>query len=222
METSSKFSHGYALIIGVGGSLPVTMKDAVGVQEILCDAGRGAYKWDHVELLVAEEANRDYILKGLDQLAQYAADDPEATVIVYFSGHGGMSPSYHLVPWGYNPADLPRTAISGSEFTDKLKLIKSKKLLVLLDCCHAGGMTDAKATQFVKSPLPPEIDTMLLPGKMNIRMLANPIAYLPRLLEKLCLVMAQQNVTDFHMLRILQFMLGEWSLIGVKIANIQY
>ena len=36
--------------------------------------------------------------------------------------------------------DLVRTAISGAEFTAALNAIKSRRLTVVLDCCHAGGI----------------------------------------------------------------------------------
>jgi hypothetical protein len=58
------------------------------------------------------------------------------------------------MPFGYDLSDLANTAISGSEFTNHLQAIQAKKLLVLLDCCHAGGQADAKALPSVKSPLP--------------------------------------------------------------------
>jgi hypothetical protein len=61
------------------------------------------------------------------------------------------------MPFGYDRADLGNTAISGSLFTEKLCAIEAEKLLVLLDCCHAGGIAEAKGLPDVKSPLPPSV-----------------------------------------------------------------
>ena len=168
MPASAAFTHGYALLVGVGADLPVTVQDAQGLRDILVEPGRCAYSPDHVRLLTRAQATRRGILDGLDWLAAHAADDPQATCLVYFSGHGGLTPEYHLVPYGYKGQDLGHTAVSGTELTTRLRAIQSKKLLVLLDCCHAGGMAEAKAAGFVKSPLPPELDTVLTAGSGRV------------------------------------------------------
>jgi hypothetical protein len=168
MAASAAFTHGYALLVGVGADLPVTVQDAQGLHDILVEPGRCAYSPDHVRLLAEAQATRYGILDGLDWLAAHAAGDPQATCLVYFSGHGGLTPEYHLVPYGYKGQDLAHTAVSGTEFTSRLRGIQSKKLLVLLDCCHAGGMAEAKAAGFVKSPLPPELDTVLTAGSGRV------------------------------------------------------
>jgi hypothetical protein len=45
----------------------------------------------------------------------------------------------------YPPADaLPDTAISGTEFAETLRAIPARKMVVILDCCHAGGIGEPK------------------------------------------------------------------------------
>jgi tetratricopeptide (TPR) repeat protein len=46
----------------------------------------------------------------------------------------------------------------------------AQKLLVLLDCCHAGGLSDLKALglQFAKAPLPPEAQGLLAQGRGRV------------------------------------------------------
>lgn len=155
------FTHGYAVVIGVGADLPVTITDAQGVADLLCDTTRCTYPPQHVQLLTGKDAKRDAILTALTRLAEQTQQDPEATAIVYFSGHGLETPAYHLMPFGYNLHDLQNTAISGLEFTNHLRKIQAKKMVVLLDCCHAGGQAEAKAPTGVKSPLPAEVATEL-------------------------------------------------------------
>ncbi|MFZ5918128.1 MAG: caspase family protein [Chloroflexota bacterium] len=163
------FTHGYALLIGVGADLPITVEDATGLRDILVDPQRCAYPPQHVKLLTEADANRQTILDSLDWLAGQTGNDSEATAIVYFSGHGGYMPHYHLVLHGYDPHDLTHTAISGNEFTKKLRAIEAKKLVILLDCCHAGGMTEiTKSMGFVKSPAPPELDAVLTAGSGRV------------------------------------------------------
>jgi hypothetical protein len=170
---SKEFVQGHALVVGVGDDLPNTVDDAAGLADILKDAGRCAYPDEQVHLLSGEKAGRDEILSALDSLAK--AVTSESSVVVYFSGHGYQvtsttGASYYLMPYGYDLNRLYQTAIRGDEFTDRLRAIKAQKLLVLLDCCHAGGVGDAKAPglELAKSPLPPEAQNLLAKGSGRV------------------------------------------------------
>lgn len=165
--TGPLFAHGYALVIGVGGDLLITVEDAQAVSNLLLDPQRCAYPLQQVHLLTEQQASRAKILDELDWLSQKAQENPEATVIFYFSGHGGDFPHYHLVPRDYDHNNISSTAISGRLLTEKLQAICSQKLLVVLDCCHAGGMALAKAG-FHTSPMPSELHTMLSQGRGKV------------------------------------------------------
>lgn len=167
------FTDGHALIIGVGADLPDTVNDAIGFANLLKDPSRCAYARNQVTLLTGEQATRQVILSAFDTLAQ--TTDVESTVIVYFSGHGYQVVStigevYYLMPYGYDVHSLYTTAISGVEFTNKLKMIPAKKLLVLLDCCHAGGVSDTRAPDLhmTKKPLPQEVLPLLSEGEGRV------------------------------------------------------
>jgi hypothetical protein len=164
---TDQFTHGHAVVIGMGADLPVTITDAQGIATLLRDPARCAYPPDRVQLLTGPGACRDDVLKALDGLATQVKDDPDATAVVYFSGHGVETLDYYFLPYGYNVADLPHTAVSGAEFTDKLRAIQARKLLVLLDCCKAGGIggvKDPTALPFPKSPAPPGMFDALKAG----------------------------------------------------------
>jgi hypothetical protein len=167
------FEQGHAIVVGVGADLPNTVEDAVGLAEILRDPVRCAYPPGQVHLLTGEDATREQILAVLDTLAH--STDAQSTIIIYYSGHGyrATSPTgefYYLMPYGYNLNRLYQTAVSGAEFTDQLRAIPAQKLLVLLDCCHAGGVGEAKAPglQLAKSPLPPEARGLLAEGSGRV------------------------------------------------------
>jgi len=151
-DAPARFEHGHALLVGVGDDLAVTTQDAAAIHDLLVDPTRCAYPPAQTRLLTEGNARRADILAALDGLAQ--ATDAHSTVLVYFSGHGVETPGYYLLPFGWREADLPGTAISGAEFTEKLQAIQAQKLLVLLDCCHSGGMAEAKEKRLVKSPAP--------------------------------------------------------------------
>jgi uncharacterized caspase-like protein len=155
IEMSNLFTHGYALLIGVGESaylqwsLPVTIKDARALHAILTDANLCAYPDDddHVRLLHDDEATRSTILDGLAWLKTQANADPEATIVVYYSGHGWLDRStgrYYLLPHDVEPFDIPGSALSAQAFTEALRQIPAQRLLVFVDSCHAEGLATAK------------------------------------------------------------------------------
>ncbi|RLT37445.1 MAG: caspase family protein [Chloroflexi bacterium] len=169
----STFTDGHALLVGVGADLANTIDDAKEMHAILTDEERCAYPQGQVQLLTGEGAKRADVLAGLDKLAQTAK--PDSTVIVYFSGHGyrvesQFGASHFLMPFGYDQSALGKTAISGLEFATKLQAIPAKKLLLLLDCCHAGGLDPAtlQGATLAKSPLPPEATAVLAQGRGQV------------------------------------------------------
>ncbi len=93
---SDKFINGYALLIGVGESaygklsLPVTVKDTQAIYAALIDPELCAYADDkeHIRVLNNQEATKNAILDGLNWLKEKAESDRDATVFVYYSGHG--------------------------------------------------------------------------------------------------------------------------------------
>ncbi|MEZ4863423.1 MAG: caspase family protein [Caldilineaceae bacterium] len=166
--------QGQALIVGVGADLPVTVQDATGLANILTDESRCHFAQAAVKLLTEGAATRAAVLSGLDTMATMPAD---ATAIIYFSGHGyqvesSMGLSYYLMPNGYDVRKLYQTAISSQEFAAKLAAIPAKRLLLLLDCCHAGGLaydnTKALDLTLTKAPLPPESATLFAQGSGRI------------------------------------------------------
>jgi hypothetical protein len=170
---STSFNQGHAVIIGVGADLPNTVDDAKGLAEILKAPDRCAYPDKQVQVLTGEGATRKQVLDALGRLAQQAAAD--STVVVYFSGHGyrvesAIGDAYFLMPFAYDINKLRQTAISGAELAAALGAIKAQKMLILLDCCHAGGLDEAKAPGLTlsKAPLPAEAPALLAQGSGRI------------------------------------------------------
>jgi hypothetical protein len=170
---STTFTSGFAAIVGVGADLPNTVDDAAGLADILKDPCRCAYPTGQVQLLTGEGATRACILDALDRLAQTATE--EATAIVYFSGHGyhvqtPIGEAYYLMPFGYDVSRLYETAVSGDELATKLQVIPARKLLLLLDCCHAGGLDGAKTAglELTKAPLPPQTEALFAQGSGRV------------------------------------------------------
>ena len=161
------FNHGYALLIGANVNLPIVERDAQAIYDILVDERRAAYPRAQVDLLTKGRATRKDILEALDKLRERISSDPDATVFVYYSGHGGRfeeqghAVEYYLIPEGYDPSNRSGTAVSGAEFAARVEEVASlaRKLMVFLDCCHAAGIPGEKeeTVRFVKSPVPPQL-----------------------------------------------------------------
>lgn len=149
------FNNGYALLIGVGEcdckrlSLPVTVKDTQAIYAALIDPELCAYpdNEEHIKVLNNAKATQSNILNGLKWLKEKAESDPKATIFIYYSGHGGVEDdSYYLIPHDYDPFedDPLTTALSAEQLTDALREINAQRLLVVIDSCHAAGMTTSK------------------------------------------------------------------------------
>jgi hypothetical protein len=159
------FKHGYAVVIGVGDyldpeipPLPATNFDARALEEILSNPNRCGYLDNNVHRLTGPSATRGSILSSLDWLAGKARQDPEATAIFYFSGHGWRddapgSSRYCLLPYDCDLEQLKTTTICNVLFKEKLKAIATKRVVVIIDACHAGGIAKAKALSLVPKNL---------------------------------------------------------------------
>jgi hypothetical protein len=167
------FALGHAVVIGVGADLPNTVDDAKALATILRDPERCAYPPDQVRVLTQDGADRGKVLTALEELVARA--DSESTAIVYYSGHGYFVTAqaqreYFLLPFGHDMDDLAGTAISDAAFAAVLGRMKAKKLLLLLDCCHAAGLDQKKApgATLEKGPIPPQAEAILRAGSGRV------------------------------------------------------
>ncbi len=154
-----RFEKGRALLVGVANyanapTLPETvLNDARDISALLQSPQRGGYLDTNVELLLDRHATVERLRRGLQGLAKTARR--EDTVVVYFSGHGfrppGNESEAYLLPIDYDPNDLAGTALSATELSSLLAAIRSSRLLVLLDACHAAGAAYVKSGVAVSS-----------------------------------------------------------------------
>lgn len=167
---TNTFSHGYALLIGVGQtqylnwSLPATVRDVQALRGVLVDPNLCAYPDDaqHLRWLHDAGATRAAILDGLAWLTACAQADPEATALVYFSGHGWLDAGrdrYYLIPHDVQPFAIPGSALAATDFSAALRAVPARRLLVFVDSCHAAGM----AKDAPPLPLPPDLTQAALP-----------------------------------------------------------
>lgn len=172
-NASPTFDHAYALLIGVDASsvprwaLPAVKHDVDALAAVLLDPERCAYPPAHVKVIAGTAATRQNILDGLDWLQQQVANaGPNATAVIFYSGHGWcdtgvIPPAYYLVPYDVREDRLRASALRGEDFAEAVAAVRPQRLLVLLDCCHAGGL-DVKdlalpPAGYTAAALPPDL-----------------------------------------------------------------
>jgi hypothetical protein len=175
------FENAFALLVGVGGyNFEITVKDATDIHKILVDPLRAGYSPDNVALLTGESSTRKAFIEQLDLLVEKTSKVDDATVFIYYSGHGGQYISgsandgddieYYLKTWGHQENDPENTMLNGKIFTDRIEKIKAKRLIILLDCCHAAGVK-AKTKELIIKGKDNISDKMKLSGTKLIEQL---------------------------------------------------
>ena len=86
-------------------------------------------------LLVDRDATHDAVVAALDALQTRST--PDDVVVISFSGHG--STTHELVTHDADPDNLRATSLPLDQFTDLVSAIPARQLVVILDCCFAGG-----------------------------------------------------------------------------------
>jgi hypothetical protein len=136
----------FALIIGVGGAdIPETVKDAEAIRDVLIS--KGAYNPNNTFFLTEHKSTKDDIINAFDEIIKKSEETPDSTVFIYYSGHGqrftkasGKKFDYYLITLGADKNDKEKTMLNGNIFSEKVEKIKANRILVMLDCCYAGGM----------------------------------------------------------------------------------
>jgi hypothetical protein len=174
--------NAHALVVGIAHYRyisplsPTVLDDARDIRDILIDPALGGYPPENVRLLLDQEATLTGLRGALADLAQRC--DAESTALVYVSSHGGRvqdgpHAGEYLLPVDADiaePATTAATAISGAELTTALRAIPARKLLVIFDCCHAGGIGQPKAAQaaVMKAGLPDDLYARLQEGRGRV------------------------------------------------------
>jgi replicative superfamily II helicase len=113
-------------------------------------------------LLVDRDATREALVAALAELK--IRSTPEDVVVISFSGHG--STTHDLVTHDADPDNLPSTSLPLDEFTDLVSAIPARQLVVVLDCCFAGGA----GAKVLNAPLVPRGGLHGLPESTDARL----------------------------------------------------
>ena len=139
----NSLDNAYALIIGVDfkQKTPQPLRDAQAIYDVLSDDVLCGYKKENITLLLDDQATMQGMFDALDKVIKSTNED--SSFLLYYSGHGGFdNGTSYLCP--YDKIHDASKYISGKELRDKLTQIKSKRMFVLFDCCHAGAFFDGE------------------------------------------------------------------------------
>ena len=131
----------WALIIGISGykhmpQLKFSDDDAYKMYAFLKSPPGGGLPDSQIKLLIDEEATRDRILEGMQDILLSA--DENDKVIVYFSGHG-LEGSFLSIDYnGYN------NRVWHDEVLSIMNASKAKHKVCLVDACYSGSLAQAE------------------------------------------------------------------------------
>ncbi|WP_088243880.1 caspase family protein [Calothrix rhizosoleniae] len=228
---SKSTAHNYALLIGVGEceetklSLPVTVKDIQAVKTLLTDSNLCGYMDNNIRLLHDANATKNAILDSLNWLKQQAENDPEATILVFYSGHGLLdnSGNYYLIPHETDRADIPDTALPANTFNQALREIPAQRLLVIIDSCHAQGMATSKddAGKTKRSPIPKGFTQTALPKTIidDLKQGTGRVVFTSSTGEQLSWVRSD-NTTSIYTYHFLEAVQGAGNQPGDKVVKV--
>jgi hypothetical protein len=168
------FADAHALLIGVGSyanapqlDLPIAAADARAVSAVLCDSAYCGYPAAQVALLSNATASRNGVLAALDALATRTSE--RDTVCIFYAGHGHYGDDgYYLTTHDTQVAAgkvVVGTGIREAELIDKLRAIRAKRLLLIVNACHAGELSPVLAAgdePATGAPLPAQVTAALL------------------------------------------------------------
>ncbi len=161
MTSNSDLENAYALIIGISKyrdpripELRFTRADAEGIYELLTDPKKVGLNPDNIKLLLDQDATAFNIKNAISSWL-FKNAEPDSVVFIYFAGHGGVEEdrlgvekdklAKYLLPYDASFDDLYSSAISNRDFNELLLTIRSTKLVIFMDSCYSGGVSERKA-----------------------------------------------------------------------------
>ena len=132
----------WAVIVGVSAyahmpALRYTDDDAYQMYAFLKSPEGGALPNSQIQLLIDEDATRENILTGMNEVLLKA--DENDVVLMYYSGHG--------LPGMFLPIDFDgyRNSLTHKEVLDIFDSSKAKHKLCIADACHSGSLLASRS-----------------------------------------------------------------------------
>lgn len=160
-KTNPDEKDAYALIVGISTykdakipKLNYTTHDAQAIFDLLVNPDMAGFKKENIKFFLDDEATLFNIKDAISNwLFKNAKED--SIVFIFFAGHGGVEEdrlgiekdnlAKYLLPYDADFDNFFASALSNSDFNKLLLSIKSKRLVVFMDSCYSGGVSEKKA-----------------------------------------------------------------------------
>jgi uncharacterized caspase-like protein len=161
LKTNLDVKDAYALIVGISTykdskipKLDYTTHDAQAIFDLLVNPDMAGFKKENIKFFLDDEATLFNIKDAISNwLFKNAKED--SIVFIFFAGHGGVEEdrlgiekdnlAKYLLPYDADFDNFFASALSNSDFNKLLLSIKSKRLVVFMDSCYSGGVSEKKA-----------------------------------------------------------------------------
>ena len=161
LKTNPDEKDAYALIVGISTykdskipKLNYTTHDAQAIFDLLVNPDMAGFKKENIKFFLDDEATLFNIKDAISNwLFKNAKED--SMVFIFFAGHGGVEEdrlgiekdnlAKYLLPYDADFDNFFASALSNSDFNRLLLSIKSKRLVVFMDSCYSGGVSEKKA-----------------------------------------------------------------------------
>jgi len=147
----------WAVIVGVSDyankgipALKYADKDAESIAAFLQTPEGGSFDRDHMRILINSDATLSNLREAMIDFLQQAID--KDLVLIYFAGHGAPDPTrpqnLYLLTYDTDPNRLGTTAFPMWDIqTVVSRQIAARKVVILSDACHSGGISVDVATR---------------------------------------------------------------------------
>ncbi len=208
-EPPAKFGRRVGVFIGVNeydqkatrpiSNLQVADKDAKRMAAV----AQEQFRLDEVLVLTNAEATKKNIEEALGNAA-LAAPSPNDFVMIYWSGHGGQCSNVvaggggalrqYLVPHDGDLLKENESMVLDTTFAEWVKKLQGRKVLVVLDTCHAGGLV-ANPQKAIKGR-PPQQKILALKSTWPKHYMESQVKFLKQINQQDVVVLAATEPTE--------------------------
>lgn len=143
----------FALVVGIYryrylDGRPYGDRNGENIKKLLTTRGVFQNDIDHVRLRLNESATRPNLLKDIEWLISRGRLNPNATLLLFFSGHGhpvlneeGEAVDSLLIPVNARAESLnAENAVSLKWLEEEMGKLENKEVAIILDACFNGGV----------------------------------------------------------------------------------
>jgi hypothetical protein len=163
VETSDRMQPNlFVLGVGVDSYAPnfpdltFAALDARTLTAKLAEQEGRLYTRVYAKTLLDREATRQSVLAALDAFPPMTSND---VLVLFFSGHGlrgrdakGKT-DYYFLPSGVSKKTLAKQGLSWDDFGEKISRLKAGRVILFLDACHSGAVSEGASNEKVASAL---------------------------------------------------------------------